>query len=569
MHYFQRFTLLLFIAINLLACAEHEEEKSEVYYDFEVSPSVSDCSPIHWGISKEVVLESFNDSTLFKSKHPLSLGRHAFFALKHGAESNDSVLLSIGKTYLNLLENEYLKIGSDSTCIYAYEFDHHSFKSGEWWSAMANSVIALAQLKAFNLYGDSSYYHSFNRSFNAIVAPTSNGGCALALAPNASWYLEYADSNATIDNSYFVLNGFLFVLTNIKQMEKLLPQKRLENAYDRGVEAFKLKQNAFFYQNYPWTYYMLNPQTIESVHYAIFDMLLFKALFQLDANSVWKDEVMKRSNLIHENYPLELYESENDEVLFFSQVGVPHPYWVDTYTSYIRVHFKNTEDKVILLNKPRQTDIRLADRAFYVEKDVQNEISGYEMFSIYAKDTFLLYGVKGSLKPTSNGIKSSESSSSFKVYQGAKVDSKTNAFIPLVENSPLVRASLSADIDPNKLDSSIYLALKAKANFKVKSVRMTLLTHLGSAERYYEPITSNEDNLMVVSPIGFKNIDNIDLSSVKAFRLDIYADTSLITDSSRIEVSKLMYIQNNLQLFNLLKNSHAHFPEYDQKGNIY
>ena len=83
---------------------------------------------------------------------------------------------------------------------------------------------------------------------------------------------------------------------------------------------------------------MLNPKTIEPVHYAIYNILLLKALYKSTGDQLYLKEIEKRRSILKSSYPL-FKKVENDkDIYLFSTIGPPHPYWIDIYQIIINYY---------------------------------------------------------------------------------------------------------------------------------------------------------------------------------------------------------------------------------------
>ena len=167
--------------------------------------------PFFWGfnLNKIISMSIISDSTHL---HPLNIGRYAYFVLTKGFKNEDQKLLNIGKLYLEFLIKYPYLYNTDNSTIYLYAFTHNHFRKYEWWSAMANSTIALAFLKGYEIFKDENYRISFQKAMEGIIKTIEENGSALELDKEAKWYLEYCSKNTNNENAYFVLNGFLYTL---------------------------------------------------------------------------------------------------------------------------------------------------------------------------------------------------------------------------------------------------------------------------------------------------------------------------------------------------------------------
>ena len=208
--------LFFFFSCKERRVLNYKEQDIFEYLPLLEEENIDKYTPFFWGYS--VNDDFFKDANLLNSTsylHPLDLGRKALFAIHVGVRENDSNLLGYGKKYLDFLL-EYPFVNEDSTSIvYKYSFAHNEFAAGEWWSGMANSVIALAFLEGYEAFEDTVYFENFEKAINGVIEKVEDGGSAIEFANGERWYQEYVDTNRNAGNSYFVLNGFLFSLLAI------------------------------------------------------------------------------------------------------------------------------------------------------------------------------------------------------------------------------------------------------------------------------------------------------------------------------------------------------------------
>ena len=141
------------------------------------------------------------------SLHPANLGMATFFLLNEAYYSNDKKTIQLAKEYLRLLSNEKSFIDErENTMLWKYNYKWRELDPG-WWSSLANSVIALSFLSAWQEFGLKRYKDIADKAINGVILPIEKGGSALWLDENSCWFSEYAHKNLTKDNEYYVLNG--------------------------------------------------------------------------------------------------------------------------------------------------------------------------------------------------------------------------------------------------------------------------------------------------------------------------------------------------------------------------
>jgi hypothetical protein len=502
----------------------------------------------------------YNDSSIFNANHPLDIGRHALYLL---IEQGDSTQVD-WKPYLEHLNNYKYRVQTDSLVSYAYGFNYKEFEAGKWWSAMANSVIALSYLEGFHQSQDSTYYNEYQLAKNSLFAPTEKEGCRLTFSDSALWYLEYASKESTIDNGNFVLNGFLFALLGVKQIANLTQDKELYEHYQQGVNAFKEYAEEYYYRTNDWTYYKLNPITIEPPHYAVFDILLMRSLLTIDtANAeLWKTEISRRAYILSNAYPV--YKT-SDSTLYFSMVGPPHPYWVDTYPLELDIQYNDGTQQSYYMKNPRDQNLSLEERALHtIAIDSEKVVDQVDVYAQYGSVSILLY--------TTDSLPSITSEESYKSEFKKRSDniSQEGANWTLLDTT-ISNFQLNTLLPASEVSQDKYYGFLFNPSFDVRAVRLFLLPKSGEgAERYYQVPIANQDNFILFHLTGFKNIDQV-----------------LIQDSTEVEVRLMVYPKSvsestmeftidSLQVFNSIYDANTFMnknelvlPEKGKKGNIY
>lgn len=551
-------------AVIIWGCSQESQttqrQEIESSYDFDAQPDFSSNSPYDWGYSM-LELESQNiDSSIFKSNHPLDIGRHALYLLLHDM---DSTFLD-WKPYIDYLKNYSYKVMSDSLTEYAYGFNHDSFEEGKWWSAMANSVIALAYLEAFNKSQDSTYYIEYEKSKNALITPTALGGCKITLSDSAWWYLEYASQESTMENSNFVLNGFLFSLLGMKHMADRSKDHDLLLSYQKGVNAFIQYSERFYYETNDWTYYKLNPLTIEPPHYAVFDILIMRSLLELDSVNadLWKSEIARRSEILMRAYPVYL---TSDSSLYFSMIGPPHPYWIDTYPLKLDIKYDDGTHQYYKMPNPRDVSQPLLERAIHsITIDSDKSIDKIDVYAQYGLVSILIYSI--------NELREIEAPK----VQGYNFQPRSENVL-LIGSNWVVKGDELTDFEVNvrlpapEISHTKYYGFVFNPSFNVRAVRLFALPESGvGAERYYQVPITNENNYILFHLLGFKNIDQIEIedSTQVEIRLKVYPE-SLSDSTLDFKLDSLHVFNSIWEANNFMIENELFLPEKGKRGNIY
>lgn len=535
--------------------------------------NINQNTPFFWGYKID---STFINKDLLKDSltlHPLDLGRYAYFMLNQGKELNDTVLLNKGKKYLDFLINYPYKFEDSTSCAYNYPFTHGNMIAKNWWSGMANSTISLAFLEGFEIFGDSAYYKQFEKSINGIIESISDIGSAVELDDSSKWYLEYADFKSDSTNTKFVLNGFLYALLALDVASEKTDKFYLKEAYNKGVNAYFLLKEKFYYSDSAWTYYMLNPLTIESPHYNIFDLLLLKSLKYSDQNSLFDNEIELRKEILKKAYPVNVKKENGSDIFIFSYIGPPHPYWIDTYQIVIQYFRKGKILKTKILATPRDFNTNIFDRAFNIDTFETKKVDNIKVYSCYFNDTVNLYEVDIDEIEKSGNENHNIFPYKLEIMRDAQVVDNSN--IQIINSSQngsraLNRGTARFMLDENlDIDKNKFFGILINPKQKMSSLLITIIDSLNSATRYYVELMPDTSNMVLLNKLGFKNYESIDCESISEIRFDIFTKSLAKDTTYNIEFSKVFGFENSFQLYNFFKNNEFYFPEEKVPGNIY
>jgi hypothetical protein len=512
--------------------------------------------------------------------HLLNLGRIAFFLIKDGKESNNQEEIVLGKEYLDFLADSYpFTFENDRIKIWKYQFQWGELKPG-WYSGMANSAIALAFLAGYEIFGEEKYRNLAEKAINGVVEPVERGGCTIPMGPDTYWFEEYVCDGMKKENAGFVLNGFLFSLETVKIFADVTGNPYYASRYRSGLESLKNIHENYYYPKKDWTYYALNPKIIESPHYAIYDLILFNALYRLTNDNFFLNEINVRKDIMAKNYPLDICVDDNNQFRYvFSAIGLPHPYWVDIYP--IELNFLNIKNQIVKKEKlecPRNLAIPTKDRVFIFNK-LDNEIVNYEIYSTYEKDNFQW----AKLPITKNKKKCKTDPRRLNYDFVCGYDAKR------VENSNLITIDpsyMNKPDDPehysnnqgtvtlvpaNSIDRRKYkyFGLMLQPQKDIKSIKISIFdSQGGGTNRYYEPLKAGAKNLLLLQWLGFKNVEELN-DNISQIILIIYTKEYQSDEKFSIKMEDLLLFEDNIELYNYFINNSFYFPENMKKGNIY
>ena len=477
--------------------------------------------------------------------HPLILGSTAFTLLLDGHENDDTLKLSQGKDLLDfLIQYPYLS-EVEASVLFLYPFPFGDYP-GMWWSGMANSVIALAFVTGYDIFREVEYWEWGLRSLAGSIRPIEENGSALDIAPDSRWYFEYVRDGLSVDNAKFVLNGFLLNLIVVKIFERITGDSYYEEAFVTGVNGLKHNSDRFYYPDMEWTYYMLNPLTIESVHYAIYDIMLYDALFILTNDVFFAQEARIRRGILKMEYPI---MKLNDRHMF-SLIGPPHPYWIDTYG--IGIHFWSG-GKVFRSGtavNPKDMDIPILERAFILADNI-GHFDSARIYSVYYGDSCWLYTVTpDEIDVIDKHVAVEKIPYGLSAMRQALIISN-NLFLKCSQDTGLIRGTAVLTFDsPIDVKANKFFACLVNPGVAIESVLVSLVdVNESNTYRYYKPLHVDTLNLVLLNWMGFRNIGATDLSSVTKLYLDFYFNPGSADCLWKIDLSELFLIRDAYSLY--------------------
>jgi hypothetical protein len=261
---------------------------------------------------------------------------------------------------------------------------------------------------------------------------------------------------------------------------------------------------------------------------------------------------------------------KGDNTLFFSALGPPHPYWLDTYPLTLQMNFMVSESFNYRVKDPRDLEVGLLTRAFHtLPIPDEKELLNVNVYAAYAKDSVLLYSIN---RPHSLTDTLSEEESQFpwNLYSGNALAKKKVWVLGHGIDSLLKHVDFSAQLVSRGVNQSFYYGFRLYTSFEVKSLRILLIDENGqSAERYYQLPKEDVQNLILFHLAGFKHIDRLDFSGRLSVRIMIYYQLDYNESEESIQLGDLMVFENTMEVANYMRENNLVIPEKTKKGNIY
>lgn len=388
-----------------------------------------------------------------------------------------------------------------------YTFPHDHLAAG-WWSGMDSLQFPMFLVAFSQIERNEKYLRLANDMLDRMLKSPEEGG-VLWRDESGCWLSEYSWNAMKPSDEYYVMNGNLFALEALKLTADALGRSDLEGAYQCVLNGTKNRAKKFLKPGDSWALYMLNPATINQVHYVIYEAMQFANLYELTGDIFYKEEADLRRSILRERYPIYSVGSGDDKRIFFSMMGAPHPYSLDTYGIRIACTSPGRDEQVFKQFHRYDEKKPFSERIFIDEKmDFQDKTSCSVMASSEGME-FLLYETSDFI-----AVKNHQGPRTLNHEVSASMDAYMNGDKDVI-------------IDParNSSETHDYLNTQARINYQIDPVSLTENSLLGfeltsdrdlligvqlndgskSIFRYYPKLKSGKKNLVLLSKIGFDN----------------------------------------------------------------
>jgi hypothetical protein len=372
------------------------------------------------------------------------------------------------------------------------------------------------------------------------------GGC---------WLSEYSWNGMKPSDEYYVMNGNLFALEALKLTADALGRSDLEDTYQCVLKGTKNIAKKFVKSGDSWALYMLNPATINQVHYVIYETMQFANLYELTGDAFYKEEADLRRSILRKRYPIYSVGTGDDKRLFFSMMGAPHPYSLDTYGIRISCISPGRDEQVFKQFHRYDEKQPFSERIFIDEKmNFQKNTSCSVMANSEGME-FVLY-------ETSDFITLENQQGPRKLNHG--VSASMDAYM---------KGDRDAIIDPARISSEKhdYLNTQARINYQIDPVSLTDDSLLGfeltsdkdlligvqlsdgskNIFRYYPKLKSGKKNLILLSKHGFDNGGGF--NDLKGATIFVY--THAQKDIASVRLGDVLLFDNQSSLKPYFKSS--------------
>ena len=517
--------------------------------------------PLLWGYTPSRVKNAALRPSMME--HPLKMARNAFAALYYGKLHDDQALIGIGRSMLDSLAHYPHVDTSGNADTYQYPFPHKDIPAG-WWSGMANGTVSLAFLLGAEIFHSSVYLNKAERAYNGLIFPVRKNGSTLMTRNGNAWFLEYSHKRVRRKDAYFVMNGFLYALLHIRTLDMVFPDKGFDQYYDAGLSALKEMNGQFYYADSAWTYYMLQPPTPESLHYCIFDLLLFESLYAVDKNPFYVSQLKARRAILKKAFPVFVSSGPDSHRYLFSLLGPPHPYWLDSYAIGLDLYHQGKLIRHLSKSGFTDTKIPFKERAFLTDT-ISLRADSFRVYSLFSGDTVLLH--TGSDFIPMNSKYQSISPKRISAFDNADIRKDEILMLPYEHDSTVNKAfnicSWEFTLDsPVLLNQFPYFGIRLNCPVPVLSVRVTFTgVDGGVMGRTYIPPHAGKDNLLLMHWTGFRPEEKMGTGAIRSMRVYLYPEKDVFDVPTKVIISPLVFFHDQVAIHEYFSVEDFVFPE--------
>lgn len=434
-----------------------------------------------------------------------------------------------------------------------YTFSYGQLKA-EWWSGMDNMMLPMLLVAYTQVQKNDEYLNLANKILNRILRSPSDGGI-LWRNNDGCWFSEYSWNGMRQADEYYVLNGHLLALESLKLIANALGRADLDEIYQCGLNGTKKRAREFLEQGGAWALYMLQPPTINQVHYLIFETIQFDNLYNLTGDAFFKNEAELRREVLAERYPIYSIGPMGDQRIFFSMMGAPHLYSLDTYGIRIACESPGGPEQNFKQFNHLDESKPLLDRIFIDEKMYFDKNTSCSVYSHSAGLEFLLYKTSDFINKK---YKAPPESIEYEV--DASLDGYMNGERGLV-------------VDPARTSSETeeYLNTQARINYKLSPVNLIDASFLGfeltpdqdlaigvqlsdgvnTIFRYYPKLKSGKKNIVLLSKFGFD--DGKKLNNITGAIIFVYTHDQ--KDKAAVDLGRVLFFSDQSSLKPYFENN--------------
>lgn len=257
-----------------------------------------------------------------------------------------------------------------------------------WVSSMDAPTILVLALLVREVAPDDVSDEFIDQLIEYCLVTNDDGGFRTPLpqhGDNSMWLMEYAHPTMDEEHTLFVLNGALTGMVGLTIAQSQLGDSRLADIIDSATVAFEQYFQRFRMPLQKWSLYMLNPPTVISPHYILFEIQLLAALQYLRPLPSFAAELAWRTEAVQDVVVPRFTRAVDGtrRLTLFRAVG-PHPYLLDVFATV--VEWVDGRGRVVGTSVERRTGNLNGDSAEFLATAFQTAVvpptaTSYRIFS--------------------------------------------------------------------------------------------------------------------------------------------------------------------------------------------
>lgn len=480
------------------------------------------------------------------------------FALLYAAHHGDAAAKQDAARGLDLLVNHWPNL-TNHGAIYRWNYNkpYNNVPPG-WWSGMGSFLGIAVLIAADEIFNNDAYLHLAHRALKSSLLPPTEGG-SVWRDGDKCWISEYSWNGMKPSDEFYVLNGHLFAVQALKMIADTLHDQEAENVYQCAVRGTAAKIDDFAIPD--WSLYMLNKPTIDPLHYVIFELSQFEALFAMTNDPLFSKEAARRRRLFASLFPIELDPQTSELVV--ARIGAPHPYIIDIY--YNQIACKLDDGSAWTSRRFPISESSIKDRGFIrvkpphpPEKCDLISLMGNQPVVLYSASPIIVRDSELAPQPIETSV---DASYDALVAQGRNVTvspQRQHESGPDNYQSTKATITLSGDLDVSRTE---LFGLELTSSRKT-AIGVSMSDADGhSIFRYYPAVEANIKTQILLSLLGFDDYKS--LNQPKSLTLTFYTDKASMPnqDDFNVEVGDLYKFPSAIALERYFVSSGVTVPD--------
>ena len=527
---------LILVVAAAVPSAAHAQRSSVASYSDQASVTrkAVEILPFRWFFAdRQVLLDPATVKKALNAGDPLRAAELAYRLLLLGHEKPESRVAANDRA-MQLLDHliaEYQPAErTPEHLLLKYRFPTDKLAAG-WWSAMDGLLFPLVLLDAAILTGEQRYRAAATRAIRAITRDVSAGGSVLRNDNSGCWLSAYTWSGMAAADEYYVLNGHLYGLHALFLYAQQSADPAARALLQCAIKGTTTHFAKFRRAGLDGTHYMLHPKTINQTHYMIFEKMQLDALYELTGLEEFKAESEYRSRVLQIHHQLRYLPRASGKgvTVVFAKNAPPHPYNLDTYG--IRLRCLDPQGQILsALPHSASTTGTVAGRRRFITVDLSQVPATCTVESVAGNNAVKLFDAK----PSPAATRSVQHFHNYAVtaIHDAVVQSGRNIQIRPANVSSPSTPSHSSNSEGRIIVSGLHLGqvneIFGVELFSEAATNLGIgLVDSGGKEffRYYPALKAGTINLVLLSPLGFDNIEDA-VVPFKSLNVYVYTPNS-------------------------------------------